>query len=131
MIFCAYIQCQIHDNGPIGGDWVKVTNGKFNEFRITGYDAFRRLIVDGIVNPRPTLTTFPNNPYYQVDNINIYTKHYPTLFPTFKYQELRDNYNHDTIATAWNQDVDDIFHKSYVTTTPDDMTLIKEKQKYM
>ena len=45
---------QIHDNDPIGNDWVKVTNYNSNEFCITGYGDFRELIMAGIVNYRPT-----------------------------------------------------------------------------
>ena len=56
-IFIDYLQYQIHDSGLIGNDSVRFNNDNFNEFRITGYDAFRRLFEDVIVNPSPNSGT--------------------------------------------------------------------------
>ena len=129
-IFVYYFQYRIHDNDHIGYDWVNITNDDFNEVHIAGYDAFRRFRMAGIVNTRPTSTTFSSNPYYPVENFKRSIKHDPTLFPAFKDQALWENWNHNAIATTYTQDVEDIFHEAYITSTPDDMALFKG-EKYM
>ena len=56
----------------------------------------------------------------------MYIKQDPTLIIVFKYQALWDNLNHNTTVTACTQDDEDIFHKSYILSTPDNMDLSKE-----
>ena len=92
---------------------MKVTNNDLNEFCITGYGDFRRLRIAGIVNPRPTSTTFSYKTYHPVDKLNISNKRDPALFPDFKNQTISYNWNRNAIATACNQDVEDISHKLF------------------
>ena len=38
-VFISYLRYLIHDNDPIGDDWVKFTKDDFNEFRVTVYNS--------------------------------------------------------------------------------------------
>ena len=110
---------------------MKVTNNDLNEFCITGYGDFRRLRIAGIVNPRPTSTTFSYKTYHPVDKLNISNKRDPALFPDFTNQTISYNWNRNAIATACNQDVEDALHDTYVPSTLDYISLFKGKQKFM
>ena len=124
-IFISYFQHQINDGSPIVDDWIKVTNEKFNEFRITGYNDSRILRMDGIVDTRPTSTTLSYKPDSSVDNFKISIKRDPNLFPSFKDQAIWDNWNHNAIVNACTQDIENILHEAYVSPTPDNMSLLK------
>ena len=93
---------------------MKVNNGDLNKLHITGYDAFKRLHMAGFKNPGSASTTIYSKPYSPVDKFNISIKRDPTLYPTFKYQALWNNWNHDIIATSFTQDVEEVYHKAYV-----------------
>ena len=109
---------------------MNITNDNLNEVHIAGYYAFRRFCMAGIVNTRPNSTTFSSNPYYTVENFKISIKRDPNLFPAFKDNTLWEDWNHNAIATTYTQDVEDVFHEAYVTSTTDDIALFKGK-KYM
>ena len=96
-VFISYFHYQIHDNYPIGDDWLKVTNDDLNEFCITCYHAFRRFHTDGIMNIGSYSTTVSSKPCSQVDNFKIYINRYPTLFLTFRYQALWEDWNKNTV----------------------------------
>ena len=85
----------------------------------------------GFLNPGSASTTVSSKPYPPVENFKIYIKRDPTLFISLKYKALCENWNRNVISTAWTQDVEDIFHKSHVPSTPDDIDLFREKQKHM
>ena len=67
--FIYYFEYQVHDNDPIGNDYVKITNYDFNEFRVTDYYNFRSLREAGIINPSKNSTTSSFNKNYPVDNL--------------------------------------------------------------
>ena len=98
-IFIYYFQYQIHDNYPIGDDWVKINNDDFDELFIIGYNLFRIFYVAGVLNPRPNSITLSSNPYSPVDDFNIFIKCYPTFFSAFKYQSLWENFIINAIST--------------------------------
>ena len=104
-IFIYYLQYKIHDNDPIGDDWVKVTIDDLNEFYIAGYDCFKRFCMDGLINRRQTSTTFSSKPYSPFEKFKISIKSYPTLFPAVTQQAIWDNYNRNSVSTACKQDV--------------------------
>ena len=110
---------------------MKVNNNDFNEFQITGYDAFRRLCMAELVNNRSDSPDVSYKLYPPVDNIKRSIKHNPNFFPSFKDQALWENLNRNTVVTAFTQDVEDLLHEAYVPSTPDDMDLFRGKQKYM
>ena len=82
--------------------------------------------MSGLVNTGSYSTTVYYNPYYQFEKSKISIKHEPTLFTNFKDQVLWDNWNQNTVATSCTQDVDDVLHKAYVTSTPDEMALFRK-----
>ena len=104
---------------------MKVTIYNFNEFRITGYDNYRRFCTTGIVNPRPDSTNVPSKPYYPVEHFKRYIKRSPIFFPAFKDQEIWSNWNLNAIETSCTQDVEDILHEAYDPPTSDDISLFK------
>ena len=55
--FTDYFEYKTYDNGPIGDDWMKITNENFNNFRMKDYYNFRTLREARLVNPSPTLPT--------------------------------------------------------------------------
>ena len=101
-IFISYFHYQTHDNDTIGNEWVKVSNNNFNEFCITGYDTFRRLCMDGLVNHGSSFPAVYSKPYSPVENFNRFIKRDHTLLPDFKYQALWNNCNHSAITTSCN-----------------------------
>ena len=62
-IFNAYVHFRPHDNDPTGDDWVKLNNNDSHAFFITGYDDFKILRMDGLVNSIKTSTTLSSKPY--------------------------------------------------------------------
>ena len=56
-----------------------VTNYNFNKFLTMGYDDFRRLRMDELLNPRPTSKNLSPKPYYPFDKLKISIKHKLTL----------------------------------------------------
>ena len=104
---------------------MKFTNDDFNEFLITVYDAFIRFRMAGLINTRSASTTVSSKTYSPVDNFKRSIKIDPNLFPAFKDQSLCYNCNCSAIATAFTQNVEDIFHGAYVPSTPYDMALFK------
>ena len=74
-------------------------NENFNEFRIMGYNGFRRFRKAGIVKTRPNSPTCSSKSYYLVDIFNRYIKWGPTWFTIFKDKDLLENCNRNTITT--------------------------------
>ena len=62
---------------------------------------FIRLHMAGIINPRITSTTSSPKPYSLVEKFKRSIKHALTLLPLFIYQTVKNNWNHNAIATDW------------------------------
>ena len=84
-VFISYFQYLIHDNDPVGDDWVKGTNDDFNEFLNTGHIYFRRFRMDGLLNQRPTSTTLSSKLYSSFKKFEKSIKSDPNFFPSSKH----------------------------------------------
>ena len=117
-------------------DYKIITQTNFDNFRIS--PAYRATIhqpdqTPSSYVPAPSTTYASSNTslYSPVAMFRRTIKKDPSLFPTLKDDKYHDVWHRSFNTQAVAQDVSEVLDEKYVPSTPDDIALFSEKQKYL
>ena len=130
--FINFVAVRHNEGNPIGDDWTLITQLEFDLFRIDPqYFASQPPRPTTTANP-PSTTSSNTSPYYNpVEQFRRGIKRDATLFPTLKDDKYHDIWHRSFKTQATAQAVSEVLDETYIPTTPDDIALFQEKQKYL
>ena len=119
---------------PINYDWSNVTPDDFNEFRIRGYQIYKRSSTpERMKDPKTPSTSKPSNSvsYSKAEIFKKGIKRDPYLFRDFKDNKQFKSWHRHLLTTAGTQDVKEVLDPQYTPQTEEDADLFQLKQEYM
>jgi hypothetical protein len=111
----------------IENGWLTVTESDFNAYRVLGVGATLGAIA--ITNAGPTATT--TSPHAAVIAFTKGIKRDSSAFAVLKDEKLNDDWHRSVEIQARAQGVGNVFDPSYKPSTPEEVALFREQQKYV
>jgi hypothetical protein len=131
-VFQALVIKRASESNKFENDWSDANKLEYDEYRVSPEYMSSRT---GIANPNapkppPTVSTFvrPRDP---LADFRRGTRRDPNAFIPLKEDKQWDSWQRSTIAQARAQDLSDVLDPLFVPTTPDDIELFIERQKFM
>jgi hypothetical protein len=128
--FLSY-EAHLRDQG-FDGSYTAISQTDFDQFRISPFYRSSRLSPAPVTitssRPAPTSSSFDKSP---AEMFRRKIKVDASLFPVLKDEKYHDTWHRSFVNQARAQDLSEVLDSTYVPTTPEDIGLFAEKQKFL